>query len=79
MALWKRERQFRGAVKIGVGIGLVIMAFSAALAPVIRFIVGGSGTVTAGAGVYDLCHAYDPKLYQELEIMLRSKGYLKDE
>jgi hypothetical protein len=79
LVLWKRERQFRGVTKIAIGIGFVITAFSAAVSPIIRFIVGTSGTVTAGAGAYDLCKAYDPELYQDLESMLRRKGYLKNE
>lgn len=55
------------------------MALSASVPSVIRYIAGGSGVVTAGTGAYDLYHAYDPELYRALEIMLQSKGYLKNE
>ncbi len=57
----------------------MVMALSVVVSPIIRFIVGTSGAVTAGAGVYDLNKAHDPKLFQDLESMLRFKGYLKYE
>ena len=55
----------------------MVATISAAISPIIRIIVGASAVATAGAGAYDLYKANDPQLYQDLESMLRSKGYLK--